>query len=75
MGMGPYPYIAVRMYYVAEEFCLGPPLLPNNHMGYDEVRLNFSGAYDDTPTLTRVIKWSRKAASIAGDVVTSVDDL
>jgi hypothetical protein len=27
MGMGPSAYISVRMYYVAEEFCRGPPLL------------------------------------------------
>jgi hypothetical protein len=75
MGMGPSPYISVRMYYVAEELCRGPPLLPNNPMGYDEVRLNLPGSDDYTPTLTRVIKWNRKAASIAGDVVTFVDDL
>jgi hypothetical protein len=24
MGMAPSPYIAIRMYYVAEEFCRGP---------------------------------------------------
>jgi hypothetical protein len=75
MGMGPSPYIAVRIYYVAEELCRGPPLLPNNPMGYDEVRLNLPGADDYTPTLPRVIKWNQKAASISGDVVTFVDDL
>jgi hypothetical protein len=75
MGMGPSPYIAARMYYVAEELCRGPPLLPNNPMGYDEVRLNLSGADDYTPTLPRVIKWNRKATSIAGDFVTFVYDL
>jgi hypothetical protein len=65
----------VRMYYMAEEFCRGPPLLPNNPMGYDEVRLNLPGADDYTPTLPRVIKWNRKSGSISGDVVTFVDDL
>jgi hypothetical protein len=60
---------------VAEEFCRGPPLSPNNPMGYDEVRLNLPGADDYTPTLPRVIKGTRKPASIAGDVVTFVDDL
>jgi hypothetical protein len=75
MGMGPSPYIAARMYYVAEEFCRGPPLLPNNPLGYDKVRLNLSGSDDYTPTLPRVIKWNRKAASIAGDAVTLIDDL
>jgi hypothetical protein len=75
MGMGPSPYIAVRMYYVAEEFCRRYPLLPNNPTGYNEVRLNLPGVDDYTPTLPRVIKWNRKATSIAGDVVTFVDDL
>jgi hypothetical protein len=75
MRMGPSPYIALRMYYVAEEFFRGPPLLPNNPMGYDKVRLNLPGADDYTPTLPRVIKWNRKSASIAGDVVTFVGDL
>jgi hypothetical protein len=75
MGMGPSLYIAARMYNVAEELCRGPPLLPNNPMGYDKVRLNLPGADDYTLTLPRVIKWNRKAASIAGDVVTFVGDL
>jgi hypothetical protein len=75
MGMGPSPYIAVRIYYVAEEFFRGPPLLPNTPMGYDEVRLNLPGSDDYTPTLPKVIKWNRKATSIAGDIVTFVDDL
>jgi hypothetical protein len=75
MGMGPSPYIAVRMYYVAEEFYRGPPLLPHNPVGYDEVRLNLPGNDDYTPTLPRVIKWNRKAASISGDVVMCADDL
>jgi uncharacterized protein with von Willebrand factor type A (vWA) domain len=44
-------------------------------MGYDEVRLNLPEADDYTPTLPRVIKWNRKSASIAGDVVTFADDL
>jgi hypothetical protein len=51
MGMGPSPYIAVRMYYVAEEFCRGPPSLPDNPIGYYEVKLNSLGANDYTPTL------------------------
>jgi hypothetical protein len=75
MGMGPSLYIAVRMYYVAEEFRRGPPLLPNNPMVYDEVRLYFPGADEYTPTLPRVMKWNRKAASISVDVVRCVDDL
>jgi hypothetical protein len=39
------------------------------------VKLNLPGADDYTPTLPSVIKWDRKSSSIAGDVVTFVDEL
>jgi hypothetical protein len=75
MGMAPSPYIAIRMYYVAEEFCRGPASAKDNPMGYDEVRLNLPGSSDYNPSLPRVMKWNQAAKAIAGDVVTFVDDL
>jgi hypothetical protein len=75
MGMAPSPYIAIQMYYVAEEFCRGPASAKDNPMGYDEVRFNIPGSADYNPSLPRVIKWSQAAKAISGDVVTFVDDL
>jgi hypothetical protein len=75
MGMDPSPYIAIRMYYVAEEFCRGPASSKDNPMGYDEVRLNLPESSDYNPSLPRVMKWNQAAKAIAGDVVTFVDDL
>jgi hypothetical protein len=75
MGMAPSPYISIRMYYVAEEFCRGPASAKDNPMGYDEVRLNLPGSSDFNPSLPWVVRWSQAAKAIAGDVVTFVDDL
>jgi hypothetical protein len=75
MGMATSLYIAIRMYYVAEEFCRGPTSAKDNPMGYDEVRLNLPGSSDYNPSLPRVMKWNQAAKAISGDVVTFVDDL
>jgi hypothetical protein len=56
MGMAPSPYIAIRIYYVAEEFCRGPASAKDNPMGYDEERLNLPGSADYNPSLPRVMK-------------------
>jgi hypothetical protein len=56
MGMAPSPYIAIRMYYVAEEFCRGPASEKDNPMGYDEIHLNLPGSADYKPSLQRVMK-------------------
>jgi hypothetical protein len=46
MGMARSPYIAIRMYYVAEDFCRGPASAKDNPMGYHELRLNLPGSTD-----------------------------
>jgi hypothetical protein len=75
MGMAPSPYIAIRMYYVAEKSCRGPASAKDNPMGYHEVCLNVPGSSDYNPSLPRVMKWNQAAKAIAGDVFTFVDDL
>jgi hypothetical protein len=75
MGMAPSTYIAIRMYYVAEEFCRGSASAKDNPMGYDKVRLNLPGSSDYNPSLPRVMKWNQAAKAISGGVVTFVDDL
>ena len=75
MGLKPSPYMAIRFYYLAEEFVRGARHQRDNPLWWDRVRLNLPGdpAYD--PTLPRVMKWDGLIENIAGDVVAFVDDL
>jgi hypothetical protein len=75
MGMRPSPYNAVRHYYWAEEFAKGNPNDEKNPMSFDEVKLNLPGMKDYNPTLPKVMKWNSAAHSVAGDVITFVDDV
>jgi hypothetical protein len=75
MGLKPSPYMAVRFYYLAEEFAKGNRRDKDNPLRWDRVELNLPGdpAYD--PTLPRVMKWDESINKIAGDIVAFVDDL
>ena len=75
MGMRPSPYNAVRYYYWGEEFARGDPLIPENPMGYDCIRLNLPGMNHFDPTLPKVMKWRTELGVVAGDIVTFVDDV
>ena len=75
MGMRPSPYISVRHYYWAEEFARGDPAMGANPMAFDQVILNLPGMLAYDPTLPKVLKWNSGAQSIAGDVITFVDDV
>ena len=43
-------------------------------MGYDQVRLNLPSMPEYDPSLPKVMKWNTLTHSIAGDVITFVDD-
>jgi hypothetical protein len=75
MGFKPSPYMAVRFYYLAEEFARGNRRHKDNAMRWDFVKLNLPGdsAYD--PPMPRVMKWDSLIENIAGDVTAFVDDL
>lgn len=82
MGMRPSPYNAVRHYYWGEEFARGNPSDCTNPLGYDCIRLNLPGMSGYDPSLPKVMKWRNTdpddleaGGSIAGDVVTFVDDV
>jgi hypothetical protein len=75
MGCGPSPYLAVRIYYLDDEFARGNPRLESNTMCYDSIRLNLPGSEGYQPDLHRVMKWDKLAKAIAGDVSTFVDDM
>ena len=75
MGMRPSPYNAVRYYYWGEEFARGDPAIAANPMGYDCIRLNLAGMSHFDPMLPKVMKWRSELGVVAGDVITSVDDV
>jgi hypothetical protein len=75
MGLKPSPYMAVRFYYLAEEFVRGNRLDKDNPMRWDYVKLNLprDPAYD--PPNPRVMKWDLLIENIPGDVVAFVHNL
>jgi hypothetical protein len=75
MGLRPSPYMAVRFYYLAEEFIRGDRLQTDNPMRWDFVMLNLPGDPDYDPSLPRVFKWNKIIRNIAGDIIAFVDDL
>jgi hypothetical protein len=75
MGLKPSPYMAIRFYYIAEEFCRGDRKMKMNPLRWDYVRLNLPGDPYYDPSLPRVMKWNTATNSIAGDVLAFVDDL
>ena len=75
MGMRPSPYNAVRYYYWGEEFARGDPSLGSNPMGYDSIRMNLPGMDSYDPSFPKIAKWNSVRQSVAGDVITFVDDV
>jgi hypothetical protein len=75
MGLKPSPFMAVRFYYLAEEFARGNRHLKKNPLRWDAIKLNLPGDPKFDPTQPRVIKWDAAINNIAGDVVAFVDDL
>ena len=74
-GMQPSPYNTVRYYYWGEEFARGNPVLTDNPMGYDCIRLNLPGTDLFDPLLPKLMKWKTTLGVVAGDVLTFVDNV
>jgi hypothetical protein len=75
MGLKPSPFMAVRFYYLAEEFARGNRKDKNNALRWDYVKFNLPGDPKYDITLPRVMKWDSSIEKIAGDIVAFVDDL
>jgi hypothetical protein len=74
MGLKPSPYMAVRLYYLAEAFARGNRQEKSNPLRWDHVKLNLPGNPHYDPSLPRVMKWN-STTSIAGDLLAFLDDL
>jgi hypothetical protein len=75
MGLKPSPFMAVRFYYLAEEFVRGNRRDKNNALRWDYVKFNLPGDPKFDITQPRVMKWDSSIGKIAGDIVAFVDDL
>eukprot|EP00980_Cylindrotheca_fusiformis_P014674 scaffold3994_cov133-Cylindrotheca_fusiformis.AAC.1 len=73
-GLKPSPYNSIRFYYHAEEYVAGNPREPGNPLRWDRVVLNLPGASNFDPRLPWVYQWDDERKTIAGSVVTFVDD-
>eukprot|EP00980_Cylindrotheca_fusiformis_P027270 scaffold19651_cov73-Cylindrotheca_fusiformis.AAC.1 len=73
-GLGPSPYNSIRFYYHAEEFVVGNPREPDNPLRWDKAVLNLPGQPDFDPRRPWVYLWDAQRESIAGSIVTFVDD-
>ena len=67
--------MAVRFYYLAEEFVRGNRRDPNNLFRSDSVKLNLPGSSDYSISLPWVMKWDCHNKCLANDVIAFVDDL
>jgi hypothetical protein len=74
MGLKSSPHGCVKMHTLAEEVVRGNTDDLNNPFGFDQVLLNLPGdpAYD--PRQAKVIKFNTQFNSVAGDMLTYVDD-
>jgi hypothetical protein len=75
MGLKPSLFMAVRFYYLAEEFARGNRRHKTNALHWDHVRMNLPGETTYDPTLPCVMKWDNLVDKIAGDIVAFVDNL
>jgi hypothetical protein len=75
MGLKPSPFMAVRFYYLAEEFARQNRKDKTNALRWDNVKFNLPGDPKYDITLPRVMKWDSSIEKIAGDIVAFVDDL
>eukprot|EP00980_Cylindrotheca_fusiformis_P022018 scaffold8903_cov106-Cylindrotheca_fusiformis.AAC.3 len=73
-GLKPSPYNSIKFYYHAEEYVVGDPTEPGNPLRWDRVKLNLPGDPTFDPRLPWVYQWDDERNSIAGSVVTFVDD-
>eukprot|EP00980_Cylindrotheca_fusiformis_P014518 scaffold3893_cov74-Cylindrotheca_fusiformis.AAC.1 len=73
-GLGPSPYNSIRFYYHAEEFVLGNPKEVGSPLRWDRVILNLPGQDSFDPRFPWVYQWDEERQSIAGSIVTFVDD-
>eukprot|EP00980_Cylindrotheca_fusiformis_P003889 scaffold863_cov100-Cylindrotheca_fusiformis.AAC.4 len=73
-GLKPSPYNSIRFYYHAEEYVIGNPSEPGNPLRWDSVKLNLPGDPSFDPRLPWVYQWDEERDTIAGSVVTFVDD-
>jgi hypothetical protein len=74
MGFRPSPYLAIRYYYLAEEFVIGDHREPRNPLRWDKIVLNLPGMANFDPRLPWIYKWDSERQCISGAVVTFVDD-
>jgi hypothetical protein len=75
MGARSRPYVSVRYFYLAEEFCRGFRSDKNNPLQWDCIILNLPGSKSYDPSKPRVFKWDSVNQRMAGDLITFVDDL
>eukprot|EP00980_Cylindrotheca_fusiformis_P017245 scaffold5326_cov80-Cylindrotheca_fusiformis.AAC.1 len=73
-GLKPSPFNSIKFYYHAEEYVVGDPKESGNPLRWDRVRLNLPGDPMFDPRLPWVYQWDEERESIAGSVVTFVDD-
>jgi hypothetical protein len=67
--------MAVRFYYLAEEFARGNRRTKDNPLRWDRIKLNLPASKLFDPTMPRVMKWNDAIGNVAGDIVAFVDDL
>ena len=75
MGARPSPFMAVRFYYLADEFIRGNRHSPDNVFRWDTIKLNLPGSPTYSPDLPWVMKWNTSSKCIANDYIAFVDDL
>eukprot|EP00980_Cylindrotheca_fusiformis_P005545 scaffold1173_cov84-Cylindrotheca_fusiformis.AAC.3 len=73
-GLKPSPFNSIKFYYHAEEYVVGDPKESGNPLRWDRVKLNLPGDPMFDPRLPWVYQWDEERESIAGSVVTFVDD-
>ena len=74
MGFGPSPFLSIRFYYHGEEFIIGNPRDPNSALRWDKVVINCPGSETFDPRFPWIYKWDNIRKSVAGAIVTFVDD-
>jgi len=74
MGFGPSPFLAIRFYYHGKEFIIGNPRDPQSALRWDKIVLNCRGSKSFDPRFPWVYKWDDIRKSVAGAIVTFVDE-
>ena len=77
MGMRPSPFMAIRLFWLAEEIVRGDRRDPENYLRWNHIRMNLPGSKSYDPTLP----WMCKIVVhngyylVAADFITFVDDI